>query len=47
MKNIYFVPFNQDDPVKKPKSLVADVTKIQETLLAAMDGKQVQPVIYK
>lgn len=46
MKNIYFVPFRQDDPVKKPKSLVADVSKIQDTLLAAMDGKQVQPVIY-
>lgn len=46
MKNIYFVPFGQDDPVKKPKSLVADMTKIQETLLAALDGKQVQPIVF-
>ena len=45
MKNIYFVPFGQDDPAKKPKSLVADMTKIQETLLAALDGKQVQPIV--
>ena len=46
MKNIYFVPFGQDDPVKKPKSLVADVTRIQDTLLAALDGKQVQPIVH-
>ena len=47
MKNIYFVPFGQDDCIKKPNSMIADVSKIQETLLAALDGKQVQPVILK
>jgi len=47
MKNIYFVPFGQDDSVKKPKSLVADVSKIEETLLAALNGKQVQPILLR
>ena len=46
-KHYYFVPFGQDDSVKKPKSLVADVSKIEETLLAALDGKQVQPVLLR
>ena len=26
MKNIYFVPFGQDDPVKKPNSMIADTS---------------------
>ncbi len=45
MKNIFFVPFGQDDYVKKPNSMVADVTKIVDTLEAALEGKQLQPVI--
>ncbi len=45
MKNIYFVPFGQDDPVKKPNSLVADMTKIAPTLENALDGIQIQPVL--
>ena len=44
-KNIYFVPFGQDDYIKKPNSLVADMTKIQDTVKAALDGKQFQPVL--
>lgn len=39
-KHIYFVPMNQDDPEKKPHSLVADFTRIPETLHAAMEGRQ-------
>lgn len=39
-KHVYFVPMNQDDPQKKPHSLVADFTKIPETLHAAMEGRQ-------
>ena len=46
-KNIYFVPFNQDDCEKKPRSLVADMSKITDTLKEALKGKQIQPVIYK
>lgn len=44
-KNIYFVPFGQDDPVKKPNSMVAHVEMIPEALEQALDGKQLQPVI--
>ena len=44
-KHYYFVPFGQDDPVKKPTSMVADFTKIPPTLQAALEGKQIQPVI--
>lgn len=44
-KNVYFVPFGQDDYIKKPNSLVADMTKIQETIKNALDGKQLQPVL--
>lgn len=41
-KHVYFVPMNQDDPEKKPHSLVADFTRIPETLHAAMEGRQFQ-----
>lgn len=44
-KHYYFVPFGQDDPVKKPTSMVADFTKIPETLEAALNGWQIQPVL--
>ena len=45
-KGIYFVPFNQDDPFKKPRSLVADMSKIRDTLNLALNGVQLQPIIY-
>ena len=44
-KHYYFVPFRQDDPVHKPTSMVADFSKIPETLETAMKGIQIQPVI--
>lgn len=44
-KHYYFVPFGQDDPIGKPTSLVADFTKIPQTLQAAMEGKQLQPLL--
>ena len=44
-KNIYFVPFRQDDCINKPNSLVADMSKIKETVEAALDRKQLQPVL--
>ena len=43
-KNIYFVPLRQDDPVKKPNSLVADFDKIPDCAAAALENRQVQPV---
>ncbi|KAB7708099.1 dipicolinate synthase subunit B [Bacillus aerolatus] len=45
VKNIYFIPFGQDDPIKKPNSMVARMASLQETIEAALNGKQVQPVI--
>ncbi len=44
-KNIYFVPFRQDDFVNKPNSLVADMSKVKETIEMALDRKQLQPVL--
>jgi dipicolinate synthase subunit B len=44
-KNIYFVPFFQDDPQKKPTSLLADFDLIEDTVSAALEGRQLQPVI--
>ena len=44
-KNLYFVPYRQDDPVKQATSLIADFTKIQDTLAAALEGRQLQPVL--
>lgn len=44
-KNIYFVPFGQDDPFKKPTSMVAQMNQISETVHSALNGKQLQPVI--
>lgn len=44
-KNIYFIPFGQDDFVKKPNSLIAHTEMIIPTVEAAMEGKQIQPII--
>ena len=44
-KNYYFVPFGQDDPVKKPTSMVADFSQIPAVLEAAMEGRQLQPIL--
>lgn len=44
-KNIYFIPYGQDAPIKKPNSMVARMGMLQDTVLAAMEGKQLQPVI--
>ncbi|MBR6613343.1 MAG: dipicolinate synthase subunit B [Clostridia bacterium] len=46
-KNIYFIPFEQDSPDKKPKSLVYDYTKLIDTIKLALDGKQIQPLFIK
>ena len=44
-KHYYFVPFGQDDPEKKPTSMVADFAQIPQALEAALQGYQLQPVI--
>lgn len=44
-KNIYFIPFGQDDPINKPNSMVARMTMLYETIESAMNGIQLQPVL--
>lgn len=45
MKNIYFVPFGQDNYKKKTNSMIAHTELIGDTLAEALKGKQIQPVI--
>ena len=44
-KHYYFVPMRQDDPSKKPFSVVCDFTKTEESIGAALYGKQLQPIL--
>lgn len=44
-KNIYMVPFGQDDCINKENSLVADFTRLMPTVRAALDGRQLQPLL--
>ncbi len=44
-KHYYFVPFRQDDWEKKPWSLVAEFDSIPETVKAALQGRQIQPML--
>ena len=44
-KNVYFVPFHQDDPMGKPNSLAADFTKLEQTFQSALGHKQLQPLL--
>ena len=44
-KNLYLVPFRQDDPEKKPASIVADFSLVAEAAECALEGLQLQPVL--
>jgi len=44
-RNFYFVPFGQDDPIKKPTSMVADFSKLPQALEEMMEGRQIQPIL--
>ena len=44
-KNVYFVPFGQDDPQRKPASLVARMESLPEAAAAALAGRQIQPLL--
>ena len=41
----FFVPMRQDNAIKKPRSVVADFTRLSETIRAALDGRQLQPLL--
>ncbi len=45
VRNLYFIPFGQDDPVNKPRSLDAHVELAVPTVLAALKGEQIQPML--
>ena len=44
-KNYFFVPFKQDNPITKPRSLVFDPTYLIKTIEYALDGEQIQPIL--
>ena len=44
-KNIFFVPYRQDDPFSKNNSLVCDFSLLEQTVESALKGEQFQPVI--
>lgn len=44
-KNIYFIPFGQDNPKEKPNSMIAHVELLIPTIAAALEGRQYQPII--
>lgn len=44
-KNIYFIPYGQDDPINKPNSMVARMPLLMQTVEAAIEGRQIQPVL--
>ena len=44
-KNYYFVPFKQDNPITKPRSIVCDFSYIQKTLEHALDHEQISPIL--
>lgn len=46
IKHLYFVPMAQDDVVAKPNSLVADFTRVEDTIACAMTGLQIQPLFF-
>lgn len=44
-KNIFFVPFRQDNPITKPRSISFEPNYILDTVLYALEGKQVEPIL--
>ncbi|MFS0574174.1 dipicolinate synthase subunit B [Sporosarcina sp. 179-K 3D1 HS] len=45
MKNVFFIPFGQDDPYKKPNSLISDFSLMVPAAAAAMENRQLQPLL--
>lgn len=45
MKNVFFIPFGQDDPVKKPNSLISDFKLMVPATAAALEKRQLQPLL--
>lgn len=45
VKNVFFIPLAQDDPLKKPTSAVCDFSRTDESIQAALAGVQLQPIL--
>ena len=43
--NYFFIPFRQDNPITKPRSIVFDPKYIKKTLEYALDREQIQPIL--
>ena len=43
--NYYFVPFKQDNPITKPRSIVFDSEYLIKTIKYALDGEQISPIL--
>ena len=46
-RGYYYVPYGQDDPQRKPCSLIADFSRIPQTIEAALLGEQIQPILLR
>lgn len=44
-KNYYFVPFRQDNPITKPRSIVFDFELLIKTIEYALEGEQISPIL--
>lgn len=44
-RNYFFIPFKQDNPITKPRSMVFDITYLEKTIEEALDYKQISPII--
>lgn len=44
-KNVYLVPFGQDNPSVKPNSVESDLTRLVDTVCEALEGRQLQPLL--
>lgn len=44
-KNVYFVPFGQDNPAVKPNSVESDLSRLVDTVTEALEGRQLQPLL--
>ncbi len=44
-KNYYFVPFKQDNPITKPRSIVADFDMLEKTIESALNNEQISPIL--
>lgn len=46
-KNVFFVPYTQDDPEEKPNSIVAKFDYTEDAIMAALNGTQIQPLLIR